>query len=191
MRPGWRQPSRPRAPTSRGYQRALHQFTVEEITEALARFTLPGGIRPPWFALGLALPSELRRMLRARGRDAYPEFVKLLPSPPPQMPIQRWSARRVGLWAAILALVVLATVNSRYVLNTEDMVETPLGVKDIGCGDLEPLWLMAQSVPTASLVPCLQLLPVGWSVAEVAVNNGRSLITLNTTVAASERWWSG
>jgi hypothetical protein len=38
---------------------------------------------------------------------------------------------------------------------------------------------MAQSVPTASLVPCLQLLPVGWSVAEVAVNNGRSLITLN------------
>jgi hypothetical protein len=78
-------------------------------------------------------------MLRARGRDAYPEFVKLLPSPPPQMPIQRWSARRVGLWAAILALVVLATVNSRYVLSTEDMVETPLGVKDIGGGDLEPL----------------------------------------------------
>jgi tRNA A-37 threonylcarbamoyl transferase component Bud32 len=168
-----------RSSPERVYQRALHQFTVEEITEALARFTLPGGIRPPWFALGLALPSELRRMLRARGRDAYPEFVKLLPSPPPQMPIQRWSARRVGLWAAILALVVLATVNSRYVLSTEDMVQTPLGVKDAGCGDLEPLWLMAQSVPTASLVPCLQLLPVGWSVAEVAVNNGRSLITLN------------
>jgi hypothetical protein len=38
---------------------------------------------------------------------------------------------------------------------------------------------MAQSVPSASLVPCLQVLPVGWSVAEVAVNNGRSLITLN------------
>jgi hypothetical protein len=41
------------------------------------------------------------------------------------------------------------------------------------------LWLMAQSVPSASLVPCVQLLPVGWSVAEVAVNNGRSVITLN------------
>jgi len=38
---------------------------------------------------------------------------------------------------------------------------------------------MAQSVPSASLVPCVQLLPVGWSVAEVAVNNGRSVITLN------------
>jgi hypothetical protein len=38
---------------------------------------------------------------------------------------------------------------------------------------------MAQSVPSASLVPCVQLLPVGWSVAEVAVNNGRSLITFD------------
>jgi tRNA A-37 threonylcarbamoyl transferase component Bud32/membrane-associated phospholipid phosphatase len=168
-----------RSSPERVYQRALHQFTVEEITEALARFTLPGGIRPPWFALGLALPSELRRMLQARGRDAYPEFVKLLPSPPPKMPIQRWSARRVGLWAAILALLVLAALNTKVIFNNEEAVATSLGVKDIGCGDLEPLWLMAQSVPSASLVPCLQVIPVDWSVAEVAVNNGRSVITLD------------
>jgi hypothetical protein len=38
---------------------------------------------------------------------------------------------------------------------------------------------MAQSVPSASLVPCLQLVPVDWKVAEVAVNNGRSVITLD------------
>jgi tRNA A-37 threonylcarbamoyl transferase component Bud32 len=168
-----------RSSPERVYQRALRQFTVEEITEALARFTLPGGVRPPWFALGLALPSELRRMLRAQGRDAYPEFVKLLPSPPPQMPIQRWSARRLGLWAAILALVVLAALNPRAFFSNKDAVETPLVVEDVGCGDLEQLWLMAQSVPSASLVPCLQLMPVGWSVAEVAVNNGRSVITLD------------
>jgi hypothetical protein len=31
----------------------------------------------------------------------------------------------------------------------------------------------------ASLIPCLQLLPVDWKVAEVAVNNGRSVITLD------------
>jgi tRNA A-37 threonylcarbamoyl transferase component Bud32 len=161
------------------YQRALRQFTVEEITEALARFTLPGGVRPPWFALGLALPSELRRMLRAQGRDAYPEFVKLLPSPPPQIPIQRWSARRVGLWAAILAVLVLAALNPRQLFDNEDAVATPLGVKNVGCGDLEPLWLMAQSVPSASLIPCLQLVPVDWTVAKVAVNNGRSVIALD------------
>jgi len=93
--------------------------------------------------------------------------------------MQRWSARRVGLWAAILALVILATVNSKYVLSTENLVETPLGVKDAGCGDLEPLWLMAQSVPSASLIPCLQLVPADWRIAEVAVNNGRSVITLD------------
>jgi hypothetical protein len=52
-------------------------------------------------------------------------------------------------------------------------------VKDVGCGDLEPLWLMAQSVPSASLIPCLQLVPVDWRVAKVAVNNGRSVITLD------------
>jgi tRNA A-37 threonylcarbamoyl transferase component Bud32/membrane-associated phospholipid phosphatase len=168
-----------RSSPERVYQRALRQFTVEEITEALARFTLPGGVRPPWFALGLALPSELRRMLRAQGRDAYPEFVKLLPSPPPQIPIQRWSARRIGLWAAILAVLVLAALNPRQLFDNEDAVATPLGIKNIGCGDLEPLWLMAQSVPSASLIPCLQLVPVDWKVAKVAVNNGRSVITLD------------
>src|SRR5829696_7005471 len=149
------------------YRRALQYFTVEEITEGFAA------------ARGLALPSQLRHLLRAQGRNLHAEFVRLLPSPPRPIRMQRWSARRVGVWALILALVVLATASSRYVLSTENLVETPLGVKDAGCGDLQPLWLMAQSVPSASLVPCVQLLPVGWSVAEVAVNNGRSVITLD------------
>jgi hypothetical protein len=38
---------------------------------------------------------------------------------------------------------------------------------------------MAQSVPSASLVPCVEVLPAGWSVHEVAVNNGRSVITVD------------
>jgi tRNA A-37 threonylcarbamoyl transferase component Bud32/membrane-associated phospholipid phosphatase len=168
-----------RSSPERVYQRALHQFTVEEITEALARFTLPAGIRPPWFTLGLALPSELRRMLRAPGRDAYPEFVKLLPSPPPQMTIQRWSARRVGLWAAIIAVLALVALNTRSIFDHEDLVKTPLHINWLDCTQPEPLWLMAQSVPSASLVPCVHFLPAGWSVAEVAVNNGRSVLTLD------------
>ena len=52
------------------YQRALRQFSVEEITEGFAA------------ARGLALPSQLRRMLRAQGRDLHAEFIRLLPSPP-------------------------------------------------------------------------------------------------------------
>jgi tRNA A-37 threonylcarbamoyl transferase component Bud32/membrane-associated phospholipid phosphatase len=151
----------------RVYRRALQYFTVQEITEGFAA------------ARGLALPSQLRHLLRAQGRDLHAEFVRLLPSSPRPIRIQRWSARRFGLWAAILALLFLAGVNWKYVFSNEVAVATSLGVKDVGCGDLEPLWLMAQSVPSASLIPCLQLVPVDWTVTEVAVNNGRSLITLD------------
>ena len=168
-----------RSSPERVYQRALRQFTVEEITEALARLTLPGGIHPPWVALGLALPSQLRHMLRAETRDPYPEFVKLLPSPPPQMPIQRWSARRVGLWLAIVLLLVLVALNPTAVFDNRVAVRTPLNIKQLDCAQLEPLWLMAQSVPSASLVPCMRSRLPGWTVADVAVNNGRSLITLD------------
>ena len=149
------------------YRRALQYFSVEEITEGFAA------------ARGLALPSQLRHLLRAQGRNLHAEFIRLLPSPPRPIRVQRWSARRVGLWAAILALLVLAALNPRQFFDNEVAVATPLGVKDVGCGDLEPLWLMAQSVPSASLIPCLQLVPVDWTVAEVAVNNGRSMITLD------------
>jgi tRNA A-37 threonylcarbamoyl transferase component Bud32/membrane-associated phospholipid phosphatase len=151
----------------RVYRRALQYFTAEEISEGFAA------------ARGLALPSQLRRMLRAQGRDLHAEFIRLLPSPPQPIRVQRWSARRVGLWAAILALLVLAALNPKYIFSNKLAVETPLGVNDVSCGYLEPLWLLAQSVPSAALVPCVQLLPVGWSVTEVAVNNGRSVVTMD------------
>jgi tRNA A-37 threonylcarbamoyl transferase component Bud32 len=156
-----------RSSPERVYRRALQFFTVEEISEGFAA------------ARGLALPSQLRRMLRAEGRDLHAGFIRLLPSPPRPIRMQRWTGRRVGLWAAIVALVVLAALNPRYLFTNEDAVATPLGVDDVGCGDLEPLWLMAQSVPSASRVPCVEFLPVGWSVAEVAVNDGRSVLTLD------------
>jgi tRNA A-37 threonylcarbamoyl transferase component Bud32 len=156
-----------RSSPERVYRRALQYFTVEEICEGFAA------------ARGLALPSQLRHLLRAQGRDLHAEFVRLLPSPPRPIRVQRWSARRIGLWAAILALVVLTALNPRYLFNTKTAVATPLGVNDVGCDQLEPLWLMAQSVPSASLIPCVELLPAGWRVAEVTVNNGRSVITLD------------
>jgi hypothetical protein len=149
------------------YRRALQYFTVEEITEGFAA------------ARGLALPSQLRRMLRTQGRNLHAEFVRLLPSPPQPIRVQRWSARRVGLWALILALVVLAATSSGVLFDNREAVQTPLHITSLDCTDLEPLWLQAQAVPSASLVPCVRYLPVGWSVAEVAVNNGRSVLTLD------------
>ena len=72
------------------------QFSVQEISEGFAA------------ARGLALPSQLRRMLRAQGRDLHAEFIRLLPSPPQPVSIQRWTMRRVGLMAgtAFLAFVL-------------------------------------------------------------------------------------
>jgi hypothetical protein len=74
---------------------------------------------------------------------------------------------------------VLAVLNRHLFFSNADAVRTPLMVDDVSCGDLEPLWLMAQSVPSASQLPCVRTLPIGWSVAEVAVNDGRSVLTLD------------
>ncbi|HTE70518.1 MAG TPA: phosphatase PAP2 family protein, partial [Actinomycetes bacterium] len=57
-----------RSSPERVYQRALRRFSVEEISEGFAA------------ARGLALPSQLRRMLRAQGRDLHAEFLRLLPT---------------------------------------------------------------------------------------------------------------
>jgi tRNA A-37 threonylcarbamoyl transferase component Bud32 len=150
------------------YQRALGQFSVEEISEGFAA------------ARGLALPSQLRRMPRAQGRDLHAEFSQLLPTRPQPIPIQRWSARRAGLTGLVVALVVVIGVPVvTWTLNNDVAVKTPLQVDNLDCAYLEPLWLMAQSVPSASLVPCVESQLPGWSVADVAVNNDRSVITLD------------
>jgi tRNA A-37 threonylcarbamoyl transferase component Bud32 len=156
-----------RSSPERVYRRALRYFTVEEITEGFAA------------ARGLALPSQLRHLLRAQGRDLHAEFIRLLPTRPQPIRVQRWSVRRVGLWALILALVVLAATNTGVLFDNREAVQTPLHILHLDCTDLEPLWLQAQAVPSASLVPCVRYLPVGWNVAEVAVNNGRSVLTLD------------
>ena len=155
-----------RSSPERVYQRAVGLFSVEEISEGFAA------------ARGLALPSQLRRMLRGQGRDLHAEFVRLLPTPPRPIPIQRWSLRRVGLLAGMVLLLVLV-FNQGVKIDYQEAVETPTSVGNLACTDLEPQWLMAQSVPSASLVPCLRSLPAGWSVAQVTVNDGRSVIPLN------------
>jgi tRNA A-37 threonylcarbamoyl transferase component Bud32/membrane-associated phospholipid phosphatase len=156
-----------RSSPERVYRRALGLFSVEEISEGFAA------------ARGLALPSQLRRMLRAQGRDVHAEFVRLLPTPPRPIPIQRWSLRRVGLLAGTVLLLVLVFQEGILSLDYREAVATPTRVGNLACTELEPQWLLAQSVPSASLVPCLRPLPAGWSVAQVTVNDGRSVIPLN------------
>src|SRR6266699_1451458 len=156
-----------RTDAERVYRRALRQFSVDEISEGFAA------------ARGLALPSQLRRLLRAQGRNLHAEFTRLLPTPPQPIRVQPWSDRRVGLWAAIALLLVLASLNPTAIFDNQVAVRTPLNTGNLSCAHLEPLWLMAQSVPSASLVPCVPSQVPGWKVAAVAVNNGRSVITLD------------
>src|SRR6266550_2926845 len=148
------------------YQRALRQFTVEEITEGFAA------------ARGLALPSQLRRMLREKGRDLHGEFLQLLPERPRPIRIQRWSPRRAGLLLLIVALAAALVPAAQYVLANDYQHTAPLNITSVGCDQPEPLWLLAQSVPSAALIPCVRVLPDGWSVATAKAKNGLSEFTL-------------
>src|SRR6266536_3299075 len=77
------------------YERARRVFSDEEISEAFAA------------TRGLAMPSQLRRMIRAQGRDLHAEFLKLLPTRPVPISIQRWTSRRIGLLVTALLCALL------------------------------------------------------------------------------------
>ncbi len=155
----------------RVYQRALRQFTVEEITEAFAA------------KQGRAMPSQVRELLSdlrlARSVDLQAEFVQLLPRPPRPIRIQRWTARRVGLLAIVAVLLAFVGTFILPGVTNNEAGSTPLNTANVGCSRLEPLWLMAQSVPSASLVPCVRSLPSGWARGNVTVNDGRSVLTFD------------
>jgi hypothetical protein len=162
-----------RSNPERVYQRALRQFNTEEISEGFAA------------ARGLALPSQLRRMLREQGRDLHAEFLQLLPARPRPIRIQRWSARRVGLLLLVVPLTALLALVFPLVLVNNDRTTTLLNLTSLDCDQPEPLWLQAQSVPSASLVPCVPSLPAGWRFVNAsegplpsAARNGWSMFTL-------------
>jgi tRNA A-37 threonylcarbamoyl transferase component Bud32/membrane-associated phospholipid phosphatase len=155
-----------RTDAPRVYQRALELFTVEEISEAFAA------------ARGIALPSQLRRMMRAQGRNLHDEFIKLMPGRPPPVSIQRWSARRIVLSLLVLLAAVIA-VPSVVSSSIADPSNASLPTTDLTCRHPEPMLLMAQSVRSSSRVPCVEVLPAGWSVSGARVNNGWSRISLD------------
>jgi membrane-associated phospholipid phosphatase/tRNA A-37 threonylcarbamoyl transferase component Bud32 len=151
------------------YARARQLFTVEEITEAFAA------------TRGLTMPSQLRTLMREKGRDLHNEFLDLLPERPRPISIQRWSLRRIGLavLTLLLAIAVLGIGWGR-LINDRDVEYAPIQARTLRCEPHEPLLLMAQSVPTASLVPCIGILPVGWTLGDVVVGNGSSRFTMTS-----------
>jgi tRNA A-37 threonylcarbamoyl transferase component Bud32 len=151
------------------YERALRQFSVEEITEGFAA------------TRGLTMPSQLRNLMREKGRDLHAEFLQLLPGRPRPIAIQRWSIRRLGLAVLTLLLAtLLVSIAWGRLINDEAADNAPIRAQTLRCEPHEPLLLMAQSVPTASLVPCIELLPAGWTLGDVVVGNERSRFTLTS-----------
>jgi membrane-associated phospholipid phosphatase/tRNA A-37 threonylcarbamoyl transferase component Bud32 len=150
------------------YERALRQFSVEEITEAFAA------------TRGLAMPSQLRHMLRAQGRDLHDEFLDLLPERPAPISIQRFSLRRIALALGVLCALLIAVPMLVSWAAQTDRANASLYTSDIGCSDQEALWLMAQAVPSATLVPCLQVAPPGWTLNDVKAGSGFASIVFNT-----------
>ncbi|HEX3212887.1 MAG TPA: hypothetical protein VH016_09990, partial [Actinomycetota bacterium] len=100
---------------------------------------------------------------------------------PRPIAIQRWSVRRVGL--AVLTLLLAAVVLSigwGRLIGDPGVESASIQAQTLRCAPHEPLVLMAQSVPSASLVPCVEILPAGWAIDEVVVGNGRSRFTLTS-----------
>jgi serine/threonine protein kinase len=151
------------------HARALGLFTVAEITEAFAA------------TRGLTMPSQLRHLMRAQGRDLHAEFLELLPERPRPIAIQRWSIRRIGLAVLTLLLAaVILNIGWGLLIGDGGVENEPIEAQSLRCEPHEPLLLMAQSVPTASLVPCVEILPAGWTLGDVVVGNDRSRFTLTS-----------
>jgi tRNA A-37 threonylcarbamoyl transferase component Bud32 len=77
------------------YERALRQFSSDDIAEAFAA------------SRSVTIPSELRGSLTANGADVPGCFRRLAPQRP-RIAIQRWSLRRVGLTIAVLLALLVA-----------------------------------------------------------------------------------
>jgi membrane-associated phospholipid phosphatase len=153
-----------RTDAERVYRRALAYFTPDEIAEAFAA------------ARGIASPTQLRAVLKQDGRDLVAQFRGLAPQPQP-LSLQRWGPRRIVIVVVALLLGFLFAMNV-YGLFTP--AELPIG-DEPACGTNDLMVLMAQSVPTATAIPCVSSFPAGWEAGDVIVKSDRSRFQLHAT----------
>jgi membrane-associated phospholipid phosphatase/serine/threonine protein kinase len=159
-----------RTDAPRVYEHALQYFTEDDIAEAFAA------------ARGVASPSQLRAAMKADGRSLIEEFRALAP---PRRPIalQRWSVRRVALALALVIGVVFAVSQTVSMLKPAHDVEVS-ATPDCGTGNL--MILMAQSVPSATSIPCIATTPAGWTPGDVHVQRGRTSFSLDSDQAGDD-----
>jgi len=148
----------------RVYQHALRYFTPDEIAEAFAA------------TRGVASPSQLRLMIKQDPRDLLGQFRRLAPARRP-IPIQRWSVRRVALATGLVLSLVVAVGGTVYLLTPDQDFEIPFRPD---CRPQTVTVLMAQAVPTATAVPCIEALPTGLSFASAIAHNGEARFWLDS-----------
>ena len=153
-----------RSGSRRVYRRALAYFTEAELAEAFAA------------TRGVASPAQLRACMKRDPRDLPGEFRALAPQRPPIM-LQRWSARRIALTAAVLAVTATAAF-----FTVRAFIPGPkvLGVNAPSCGTGHSMILSAQAVPSAAMLPCITALPSGWSIGGANITSGHARFWLDS-----------
>ena len=97
--------------------------------------------------------------MKSDGRDLVAQFRALAPARRP-ISLQTWGPRRV-----ILAAGARRSSSSLALINVYQLftpAELPIDDKP-SCGTGNVMILMAQSVPSATAVPCVAALPAGWT----------------------------
>ena len=142
------------------YEKALAYFSPEELSEAFAA------------TRGVASPTQLRNFMKRDGRDLLEQFRSFVPERRP-VTIQRWSFRRIGLILLTLVVVFAAGAFSLSLFfPSRGDVSTP------SCDANRTMIVMAQAVPTAEQLPCIQSLPLGWSLTGATIVRGRATFEL-------------
>ena len=159
-----------RTDPARVYRRALRYFTEAELGEAFAA------------TRGVASPTQLRAFMKRDPRDLLAEFRKLAPQRRPIV-LQRWSARRVSLAAAMLTIFAVPTVFGIGLL----LPTNAPGVHAPDCGTGHTMILAAQAVPSAAFLPCIAALPSGWTAADSQIASGRASFALDSGSQAGRR----
>jgi hypothetical protein len=79
----------------RVYERAPEVFAAQDVAEAFAA------------CRSVTVPTQLRALVRADGRDLVGRFRQLAPGRRP-VPVQLWNIRRIGVTAMLLASLAAA-----------------------------------------------------------------------------------
>ena len=157
------------------YRAALEYFTPDEIAEAFAA------------TQGITIPSQSRDQMKKQRLDLVTRFRELAPPRRP-ISIQRWSVRRVYVTVSMLLCVFLGIMFALSNFSGAGLTGPQTGtqaayssvIKDPGCEFSDQMILVSQSVPTASLLPCIDTLPLGWSFQAMDVVDGRTVIFLTS-----------